>query len=401
MKTAFGHLTYCTNIHAGESWKDHFQALKENFPAIRESISPNIAMGIGLRLSNEASLELSNEAMLSEFKEWLRAQNAYVFTMNGFPYGSFHHTRVKDNVHTPDWTTRERLDYTLRLFNILKELLPEGMDGGVSTSPMSYRHWFGSKEKLRKAKETATDHILEVVEYLIGQSYTGKILHLDIEPEPDGMLETGNEFVEWFENDFLGSGVKRMTRTKGISDDKAKELLKRHLRLCYDVCHFAIGYEEHEKVIDELREKGIQVGKLQISAALKKQMKKDSGEREQIKEAFGKFNEPVYLHQVVAKKENGELLRYPDLPEALADYDNPSVMEWRAHFHVPISAKGFGLLESTQNDIVNVLRKQKQNPFTAHLEVETYTWEVLPEELKLPLQQSITRELQWVNQVLS
>ena len=397
METSFGHLTYCTNIHAGESWQDHFEALKKNFPSIKKKISPNNAMGIGLRLSNEASIDLSNEENLDDFKKWLREQDAYVFTMNGFPYGGFHHTRVKENVHTPDWTTKERVEYTLRLFNILKKLLPEGMDGGISTSPMSYRHWF-SPEQLKDAKEKATNNILDVVEYLIEQSSQGKRMHLDIEPEPDGILETGDEFIEWLENDVMRLGIKRLAKKFNIDDDKARDLLKEHLCLCYDVCHFAIGFEEHEKVIDQLEQKGIKVGKIQISAALKKEM---NSERKNIKEAFEKFDEPVYLHQVVAKKDNGELLRYPDLPEALQDYNNTAVIEWRAHFHVPIFADNFGLLQSTQNDIVKVLKKQKQKRFTNHLEIETYTWEALPQELKLPLQESIIRELDWVKKVLS
>jgi len=401
MRTSFGHLTYCTNIHAGESWKDHFEALKKNFPPIKEKISPSNTMGIGLRLSNEASIELSDEKNLCAFKDWLAKEDAYVFTMNGFPYGGFHHTRVKDNVHTPDWTTKERVEYTLRLFDILKELLPEGMDGGVSTSPMSYRYWFSTAEKLSNAREAATNNILDVVEYLIEHSSPEKILHLDVEPEPDGVLETGDEFIEWFEKDVLNAGIKRFTKKFNVDERKAIELLKQHLCLCYDVCHFAIGYEDHEKVIDELEQKGIRVGKIQISAALKKEMSNDETQRKNIKEAFAKFNEPVYLHQVVAKKDDDELLRYPDLPEALQDYNNNEVIEWRAHFHVPISADSFGLLQSTQNDIVKVLKKQKQKRFTNHLEIETYTWEVLPQELKLPLQESIIRELDWVKKVLS
>src|SRR5687768_7837285 len=141
-------LTYCTNIHAGESWEEHFLALRENFPAIKQEISPDKPMGIGLRLSHIASLELGKEQNLNSFKKWLADQSAYVFTMNGFPYGGFHHTHVKDQVHAPDWTTNERVEYTIRLFDILTEILPEGMEGGISTSPLSYRHWFQSAEAL-------------------------------------------------------------------------------------------------------------------------------------------------------------------------------------------------------------------------------------------------------------
>ncbi len=366
METPYGHLTYCTNIHSGENWPDHFKALQKNFSFIKENISPFAPMGIGLRLSNEASVQLIEEENFSDFKSWLEENNAYVFTMNGFPYGGFHHTRVKDNVHTPDWTTNDRVAYTLGLFKILRGLLPEGIDGGISTSPLSYRHWFHTDEELNKAKELATNNLVQVIENLI----------------------------------VINATTEKINARFGVSDSKAEELLKQHLCLCYDVCHFAIGYEPHEEVINELLRKGIRIGKIQISAALKKEMTNDLSDRINVKDAFAKFDEPVYLHQVVAKKDDGELLRYPDLPEALKNYDNSAVTEWRAHFHVPVSANDFGLLQSTQNDIVEVLQLQKQKKFTQHLEVETYTWEVLPQTLKLPLQDSITQELDWVKQSL-
>ena len=190
---------------------------ENKFSGDKENISPFTPMGIGLRLSNEASTQLMYEENLYAFKLWLEENNAYVFTMNGFPYGGFHHTRVKDNVHRPDWTTKERVTYTLRLFKILKELLPEGMDGGISTSPLSYRHWFHNEEELQKAKELATNNIVQVVENLIViHATTGKLLHLDIEPEPDGMLQTGDEFIQWFENNFLPVGIKKIKERFGM-----------------------------------------------------------------------------------------------------------------------------------------------------------------------------------------
>ena len=401
MLTKAGHLTYCTNIHAGESWQDHFAALKNHFPAIKEKISPNDVMGIGLRLSNEASIELIKKENLSEFKKWLKDQDAYVFTMNGFPYGGFHHTIVKDQVHIPDWVTDERVEYSLRLFHILTALIPEGMDGGVSTSPLSYRRWFSTQEETSEARNIATKNIIRVIETLIQiHQSTGKILHLDIEPEPDGLLETGNEFIEWFENDLLPIGIPLIKSKLNVSGHKAEDLIKEHLRLCYDVCHFAIGYEPHQSIIDDIKRRGIKIGKIQISAALKAEMNSSENDRKVIKQNFEKFNEPVYLHQVIAKTRDGRLLRYPDLPEALKEKDNPSVNEWRAHFHIPIFAEKFDLLSSTQDEITEVLSLQKKEPFTNHLEVETYTWEVLPQDLRLPLQDSIIRELEWVKRIL-
>jgi hypothetical protein len=399
MKLTAGHLTYCTNIHAGENWADHFNALKLNFPEIKKQLSPNAPMGIGLRLSNIASIEILKDNNLPEFKQWLQHNDAYVFTMNGFPYGGFHNTIVKDQVHAPDWTTNDSLDYTLRLFNILASLLPKDMEGGISTSPLSYKNWFKSEAELSKGKFEATENILRVVTELNSiKQKRGITLHLDIEPEPDGILETGKEFIEWFENDLLPQGISYFKNELNLSAAQEEDIIKEHVNLCYDVCHFAIGYEPHEAIINELVQKGIKVGKIQISAALKASFDTAPGTRKAILTAFEKFNESTYLHQVIARLADGSLLRYPDLPEALAANDDAK--EWRAHFHVPVFSQDFRLLQSTQSDIIEVLNIQTQNPFTNHLEVETYTWEVLPDALKIPLNQSIIRELEWVKHQL-
>jgi len=397
MKVNTGHLTYCTNIHPGKNWSDDFKALQENFPIIKQSVAPDQPLGLGLRLSNISSLELAKDDALTEFKQWLKENEAYVFTMNGFPYGEFHRTVVKEDVHTPDWTTDARRDYTIRLFRILQSLLPEGMDGGISTSPLSYRHWFKTTDDLDQAKRTATLNVIEVIKELIAiAKQTGQIMHLDLEPEPDGILETGREFIDWFENDLLPLGIPAIENSFNVDSDEAASLIKKHLCLCYDVCHFAIGFEAHNEVLKELELKDIKVGKIQISAALKADLNKPEEEKQRIKSSFQTFNEPTYLHQVVALKKDGGLIRYSDLTPALDDFENHETTQWRAHFHVPISIKEIGVLESTQDDITTVLELQKNAPFTNHLEVETYTWEVLPEQLKLPIAQSISNELNWV-----
>jgi hypothetical protein len=184
------------------------------------------------------------------------------------------------------------------------------------------------------------------------------------------------------------------------SETKAAEAIREHVRLCYDICHFAVGYEDHNKVLHLLREKGIQVGKIQISAALKAPMALVPAERTEVIEAFRQFNESTYLHQVVALQQGHELQRYRDLPDALEDAENPATREWRSHFHVPLFVSDYGVLKSTQSDIVDLLELLKKKHFCHHLEVETYTWEVLPKKLKLPMRESISRELQWVQETL-
>ncbi|MGV3656387.1 MAG: metabolite traffic protein EboE [Chitinophagaceae bacterium] len=397
MKTPFGHLTYCTNIHSGESWQDHFAQLQQHIPNIKENLSPQQPFGIGLRLSNKASIELSSKGDLDVFKSWLQANNCYVFTMNGFPYGGFHHTVVKDNVHAPDWLTQDRVDYTARLAHILAELLPEGMDGGISTSPLSYRYWFDGKHKQEEATAKATQNILAVLQTLIQiKKDTGKTIHLDIEPEPDGLLETGEECISWYKKTLLPAGIELLKTTLQYSEEEAVAAIKEHITLCYDVCHFAIGFEDGTQVVQQLKKEGIKVGKLQISAALKAALPQKADQRQKVFETFALFNEPVYLHQVVAQKEDGTLLRYRDLSQALNDDAAKEAKEWRAHFHVPLFAAQYGVLQSTQREIKEILQQQMESPFTAHLEVETYTWEVLQQDLKIPLTDSIIRELQWV-----
>jgi hypothetical protein len=396
MRTPHGYLTYCTNIHAGESWDDHFAALQHNIPGIKKRISNDQSFGIGLRLSHQASLQLQQKESLNIFKDWLKKENCYVFTMNGFPYGGFHHTKVKDHVHAPDWTTPERVSYTLRLFNILAELLPEGMEGSISTSPLSYKYWHTASQQ-QEVFEKTTGNILQVVEHLIQiKNKTGKLLHLDIEPEPDGLLGDGPEFFDWYDRYLLSIGKDYLKQKFNYSSEQSELAIKDHLQLCYDVCHFAVGYENHQNVVRQLREKKIKVGKIQISAALKAIMPDRPADRELVVKSFRQFNESTYLHQVVARMADGSFNHYPDLPEALNDASNPSTKEWRSHFHVPLFIQDYGLLKSTQDDIREVLSIQCKQPFTQYLEVETYTWEVLPDALKVPLSESIIREMEWV-----
>ena len=297
--------------------------------------------GIGLRLSNLASIELLENNHLLQFKDWLVKHDLYVFTMNGFPYGGFHGIEVKENVHSPDWRTKERLNYTLRLFNILSELLPAGTNGGISTSPLTYKHWLKNEEEKQEAFVLSTRNFLEIAATLhkIHQT-TGQILHLDIEPEPDGLLENTKETI-----DFFKIWLCSMAQMSGIfPKGKAEDIVLRHINVCYDVCHFAIEYEEPIQVFQAFKENGIQIGKIQISAALKADLPK-VGERGAIYNAFEQFNESTYLHQVIARSHDNSTTNFNDLPLALAQIDNKDFVEWRTHFHVPIFVDNYGRIK--------------------------------------------------------
>ena len=398
MNTSYGHLTYCSNIHPGEKWEDHFKALRENLPYIKSKLSPDAPFGLGLRVANEASLELSKPENLAEFKTWLNQEGIYVFVINGFPFGGFHNTIVKDNVHTPDWTTADRKDYTIRLFRILSQLLPEGMEGGVSTPPLSYRLWWKNDAEKLLTSQKATEHMFFVLDELLTiKEQTGKTLHLDIEPEPDGILDNTADFVNWYKANLLPAGSAYLTSKYGISETEAKETILTHIRLCYDICHAAVGFEKAEDILTSLNEVGIKVGRIQVSSALKVDF---SSEPDAKLKAIAAFDEPVYLHQVVARTPGNDLAHFGDLPQALTQY-NTEHEEWRVHFHVPLFIESYGLLDSTQGDIISTLTLHKNAPFTNFLEVETYTWGVLPEDMQKPIGDSIVRELEWVKEVLA
>ncbi|MCU0352424.1 MAG: metabolite traffic protein EboE [Cytophagales bacterium] len=403
------HLTYCTNIHPGETWDEVFQSLREYVPPLKQLLSPAAPLGIGLRLSDQASRVLAKKEEIQAFCNWLTDNGLYVFTMNGFPYGGFHRQRVKDDVHRPDWTTPERRDYTVRLARILAQLPNQSAEAGISTSPLTYRPWHTTEAALNEAITTGCLHLAETVKELATiASETGVTVHLDIEPEPDGLIDHVADTVGFFNQELIPAVTTYLMDGLRIKAENAEELARQHLRLCYDVCHFAVMYENPAEALRTFDAAGIRIGKLQISAALKADLPAD---RTAHAKAFGELAESTYLHQVSAsefriqKRQFGEansefrIRQYPDLPDALPHIHDPALAEWRTHFHVPVFVQDYSLLQSTQADIVETLRvlKSPENePFTRHLEVETYTWEVLPPALKTNLLASIEREMRWV-----
>lgn len=397
------HLTYCTNIHPGEEWRMVDANLKQYIPALKAKLAPSKPFGIGLRLADVATRELLQGNTLADFQSWLKEQDLYVFTLNGFPYGGFHHQVVKDQVYAPDWSKQERLDYTLRLINILAELLPTEMEGSISTLPLSYKPWFKGNQIFQTSViTTASLHIAQVVAEMVRiRTNTGKILHLDLEPEPDGLIENAAEVVDYFQTHLLPIGGEYLAKHLGIPQEAAETLLLDHVRVCYDTCHFAVEYEDPAEVIQQFQAAGIQIGKIQISAAVQVNIPTDVKQRHQLVERLRPFAESTYLHQVIACEPNGRLRHYPDLEAALRHLEHTTASQWRIHFHVPIFIHDYQMFQSTQDDIVNVFNLLGTNNFCNHLEIETYTWEVLPQEMKLDLLASIEREYKWVLSNLS
>jgi len=364
MKLTHGlHLAYCTNIHRGESWPQIFDALQRHTLAVRDRVSKGRAYAIGLRLGEQAARELSDPAMLKQFRGWLDRENCYVFTINGFPYGRFHGSRVKEQVYAPDWTTPERLEYTKRLFDLLGEIVPAGVEGSVSTVPVSYKEFIRDERQVREAAANlwrCVEHIEKV------SRRTGKTLHLGLEPEPLCYLETTEETVQFFDH----------LRAQRPGDLRLDE----HLGVNYDCCHLAVEFENAAEALGRLRQHRIKLSKIHLSSALNV---RPSAE---VREALKAFTEDIYFHQVVERSPQSGLTRFRDLDVALGQDHGPRqthFAEWRIHFHIPLHSPPTKLFGTTQDHIIGVLDELKRAPrMCSHFEMETYTWEVLPAELK-------------------
>lgn len=382
-----GHLTYCTNIHAGEALAEVRAGLEKHLPPIKAAVSPDRPLGVGLRLGHQAAEGLRDKAALADLKRFFDEGAYYVFTLNGFPYGAFHGRAVKENAYRPDWSEPERLAYTDHLADVLAALLPAGQMGSVSTVPCTFKPWAEGRI------DAVVENLIRHVAHLVGiAKKSGQTITLALEPEPYCYLETIDEAVRFFESRlFDQKGVARLAALAGLSGAEAEAAMRRHIGLCYDVCHAAVEFEDPRASIAKLRAAGIGVFKLQLSAALRVARFGAQSARQ-----LAEFAEPVYLHQVV-RRANGALERYVDLPQALAAAASAEGSEWRVHFHVPIFLERMEHFDTTQAFLAEILRLHREDPISAHLEVETYTWDVLPEAYrKADLSAAIARELAWV-----
>ncbi|MEI6177894.1 MAG: metabolite traffic protein EboE [Verrucomicrobiota bacterium] len=384
MKFQNSHLSYCTNIHPAETWAETELVLKTHVLAVRDILrrpgtdgSPALLsldedFGIGLRLSAVAARELLEGDHLAAFKDWLEETRTYVFTINGFPYGSFHGMRVKERVFQPDWTEPARLEYTKDLFRILAAIARPDTGASVSTLPGSHKS-FGADESmillnLYKLSEWIDNLCVE----------TGHDFHLGLEPEPLGHFENTIETLVFFE------------RLHASAPDS--ETVRRRIGVNYDACHFALEYDDARASLDALKAAGIRISKIHLSSALTFDPRDPAAI-----EAIRAFDEPTYFHQVLVMDDAGTLRRFMDLPDFLAAGEIPGAVEARVHFHVPLDTEPAPPLRSTREQVSEVLAWKIENPgICPHYEIETYTWGVLPEELRRPVEQQIAGEYRWV-----
>jgi hypothetical protein len=250
---------------------------------------------------------------------------------------------------------------------------------------------------------TITSHVVRVAEVLARlRRDTGTFIHLDIEPEPDCSLENSDETIAFFEQWLLPVGAPALATTLGIPIAEAEATIRDHIRLCFDCCHFAVEFEDPAVALDRFQAAGIKIGRVQLSSALRVPFSQDPADAAAALRTVERFADTTYLHQVV-ERGSGDLRHFPDLGDAMqaAQAHVHAAKEWRIHFHVPLFARDYEAFGSTQDYVAHVLDLARSRRFTRHLEIETYTWDVLPPGLKVDVGESIAREYEWVLRELS
>ncbi len=365
-------LAYCLNIHPGESWAEQFEAIRVHAVAVRDRVAPGRPFPLGLRLSAASARALAEPAALEALREYLRVEGLCAFTVNAFPYGAFHGARVKEEVYRPDWRAPGRAAFTRDCAVLLAALLPEGGVGSISTVPVGFAPDFTAPGD----RPAAIRRLVEVAHFLARvESETGRCVRLCLEPEPGCVLETCGETVAFFEAVFACAGA-------------AEPAARRHLGVCLDTCHAALAFEQPSETWARYEAAGIRVPKVQLSAALEV--------RGPAPDALSPFREPVYLHQVRIAGADGARHAFGDLPDALAAWPRDAAVA-RIHFHVPLFWPGDGALRTTAELLDARFWDAVRGRPDTHLEIETYTFDALPAELRAGgVVASICREYDWV-----
>lgn len=385
------HLTYCLNVHPGETWQENLAAIKTKAMAVREQVAPDTAFGLGLRLSCRAACELlDTPGQLDEFRQYLQRNRLYVFTINGFPYGQFHGSTVKENVYAPDWRDSRRLDYTWKLAQILDCLLEEEVSGSISTVPLSYKAWIAGEGDRRLMVENLAEMVCRLSKH-------PHLVTLALESEPDCLIESTAEVVEFFRQ-WTPAARDAIASKLSCGIAAAERLWRRHVGVCFDTAHAAVEFEDLPRSLEALAAAGIAVNKIQLSSALRLPC---TGQALQQLRAFV---DPVYLHQVKARDKCGQIISFPDLPQLLACERLAELDELRVHFHVPLFFESHGELASTSHLLAGRFAERLVAGASPHLEIETYTFDVLPAFLRngqyRDIVNCIAAEFEWMKGIL-
>jgi hypothetical protein len=367
-------------------------SLRTYVPQVKARVSPNQPFGLSLRLAAPSAATLvADRAARDELKRFLAENDLYLYTVNAFPYGAFKNTIVKEQVYEPDWRSEERTQYTINVADILADVAPESLAPSIQSAPLGFKPRVTGPDVV----ESYTEHVLRVIAHLVGiEARTGKTVTLALEPEPHCFLETTDETIDYFTKHlYTGSSAERLAKLASIPVSDAIGALRRHLGVVFDIGHQAVGFEDIPVSLQKLVDAGVPILKLQEVAAM--HMPKVTDETV---EALQRFANTVYLSQTVEQK-NGKITKFLNLEDAFAARTaDPGPREWRTHFHVPVFLDDLGgKFGTTRFALEAALKMHKEKPLSGQLEIETYTWDVLPDHLKTgDIVDYVCREIEWV-----
>jgi len=388
-------LAYCSNVHPGESLEEINDNITRYFTEVKNTRGLE-KMASGLWLSAKAAEQLLAPAELSAFKQGLLDAGVCLSSLNGFPYGNFHQDQVKQAVYSPDWSSVERLTYSKNLAHILATCMPEDISmGAISSLPLGYRaDWNPLKHT------QAINQLLALNLYLDGlEQQTGNRILLCLEMEPDCVLESTSQLIQFF---------TELTQANGENPS--------HIGVCIDVCHQAVMHEDVYDALMQIYQAGIPLGKIQVSNAISVDVALLKQADATLMALLWQYAEAKYLHQVKAKTDTGQVLAWSDLNQVLEQMESdPTCLDkltsFRVHFHVPLNCtllnhSAMTTLHDDLHRVFDFLAMVDANHagIKPILEVETYSWQVLPSDLQphtdTALIDGIVRELSWLEQQL-
>jgi hypothetical protein len=370
-------------------------SLEEFLPEVKRRFSPDAPMGVSLRISNASAEVLVNDpAERAWVKRFLKDNELYVYTVNAFPFGPFKGELVKERVYEPDWTTEDRTRYTMNVARILAEITGPEVEPTIQSAPLAFR----PKVVDEAYVDEFTENLLRVVAFLMDlEASTGRQVKLALEPEPFCFLETIAETVEYFNSYvYTAAAYRRVAALTGQPLSEVFGGVRRHLGVVFDICHQSVAFENITEDLNLLTEAGIPIFKLQEAAAL--MVPEVTPE---IVTELRRYTGTIYLSQTTERRD-GVLTRFLNLEDAIAAWEaDPGPREWRTHFHVPVFLADLGPFKTTRFGIDAALAVHAATPLSTHLEIETYTWDVLPDHLKTgDITEYVVRELEYVRDEL-
>ena len=386
-----GHLTYSTLVHPGDTWDDMWTSLTTYVPQVQKRVCPNAPFGVSLRLSNASAATLvKSKPERDKLKKFLADNNMYLYTVNAFPYGPFKNTIVKEQVYEPDWRSEERTQYTMNVAEILADVVPASISPSIQSAPLGFKPNVTGPSVVN----SYTEHVMRVAAKLIDlEKRTGRTVTLALEPEPFCFLETTDETVDYFTKHlYTGKSAEMLAKFANIPIAEAITAQREFIGTVFDICHQAVVYEDIPTSLQKQVDAGVQIVKLQEAASMSMPVVTDK-----TLDALEPFVKTVYLSQTCQHKD-GKTTWFLNLEDAFeAFHKDPGPREWRTHFHVPVFLDDLGEFGTTRFAIEDALKFHKNKPLSRQLEIETYTWDVLPAQYKTGnIVDYVCREIDWV-----